>query len=99
MTPNSDNHNTSDYRLGYLSIIGLIGFITGFLIVFCGNCHSVASPHSIFHEIEYSPRSFVTSRIDEQIGTYITKIQLAGRAILKTTTQKKTAWSLPLLYR
>jgi hypothetical protein len=97
MTPKSDTPKTSDYRVGYLSIIGLIGFITGFLVLFSGNCHYGNTTHSIFHEIEYSPRSFVTSRIDEQIGTYTAKIQLTDTAILKATTQKKTALVKTLL--
>lgn len=56
-----------DYRIGRLSLLGLLGFIIGGVFLFYPDLVSPFKPGPIFHEVVYVPKEVIGGRINEKI--------------------------------
>jgi hypothetical protein len=85
-----------DYRIVYLSLLGLAGFIAGCLILFYPEVFG--KEKSVFHEIAYQPRELAAPMVDHLFDSLTTAIatksdslkQMAKPSTSSDTTLKAT---------
>ena len=77
-----------DYRIAILSAMGILGFMTGCVILFYNDFQRSSKPASIFHEIVYEPGSFSNPAISIAIDSLYQEISKTKDSIDKY--EKKT---------
>lgn len=58
-----------DYRIALLSVLGILGFITGCIFIFYSDLYSFRKVDSVFHEITYIPKNIVGKPIVNAIDS------------------------------
>ncbi|HYF30979.1 MAG TPA: hypothetical protein VD993_07655 [Chitinophagaceae bacterium] len=79
---------SSDFRIAWLSLLGLGGFILGCIFLFYPDLLSVSKPNSVFHEIIYAPKSTVDKNLLEKLTT-LKKEEVARQDTKKKKTLEK----------
>jgi hypothetical protein len=70
-----------DYRIAFLSAMGLLGFIAGCIFLFYDTLGFSRRPVSIFHEISYAPTQCTYSCIKDTITSLDNIIKTANKTI------------------
>lgn len=64
-----------DFRIARLSLLGLLGFILGCVLLFYPDLASLKGTQSIFHEISYVPKTIIAQRVSVVMDS-LGKVQL-----------------------
>ena len=58
-----------DYRIGRLSLLDLLGFIIGAIILFFPDLASPGETGSVFHEVVYVPKEIIDNNLNVKIDS------------------------------
>lgn len=64
-----DNELKPDYRIGYLSLLGLTGLMLGCAFLFYDDLKTPRDPGPVFHEVIYNPKEIAGNRITAVIDS------------------------------